>query len=105
MRNRRCILAGLFLLLMMPCISQLRLPAVLSSGMVLQQNDSVTLWGWSQPAEKIFVTTSWNNYTDSTIADNGANWKLKLKTPAAGGPYSIQFKGHNTIELQDVLIG
>ena len=79
--------------------------AVLSSGMVLQQNDSVTLWGWSQPAEKIFITTGWNNRTDSVTADNGANWKIKIKTPAAGGPFSIVFKGYNIVELKDVLIG
>ncbi|MBS1575557.1 MAG: sialate O-acetylesterase, partial [Bacteroidetes bacterium] len=69
------------------------------------QNDSVTLWGWSQPAEKIFVTTSWNNQTDSTIVNNGARWKIKVKTPSAGGPYSITFKGNNTVELKDVMIG
>jgi len=104
---KECKLSILFLFLITAtqAISQVRLPAVLSSGMVLQQNDSVTLWGWSQPAEKIFITTSWDKHTDSVVADNGANWKLKLKTPAAGGPYSILFKGNNSIELKDVLIG
>jgi len=29
--------------------AQLRLPAILSSNMVLQQNDSVMLWGWASP--------------------------------------------------------
>ncbi|MES1222836.1 MAG: sialate O-acetylesterase [Bacteroidota bacterium] len=95
----------LFVFASMQSISQIRLPAVLSSGMVMQQTDSAALWGWSQPAEKIFVTTSWNNHTDSTIANNGAKWKLKVKTPAAGGPYKIVIKGSSIIELTDVLIG
>ena len=105
MINRGFISGALCLFIAIQGLSQLRLPAVLSSGMVLQQNDSVTLWGWSQPAEKIFITTGWNNHTDSVIADNGANWKTKIETPAAGGPYSILFKGNNSIELKDVLIG
>ncbi|MGC4036550.1 MAG: hypothetical protein QM764_11355 [Chitinophagaceae bacterium] len=82
---RRIFYFVFLLLISVQSFSQLRLPSVLSSGMVLQQNDSVSLWGWSQPAEKIFVTTGWNNQTDSTIADNGARWKIKVKTPSAGG--------------------
>ncbi len=105
MINHRFITGVLVLFVALPCFSQVRLPSVLSSGMVLQQNDSVALWGWSQPAEKIFIKTSWNNRTDSVVGDNGAHWKIKIKTPAAGGPYSILLKGNNTIELTDVLIG
>ena len=105
MKSQKAFLFCLVALISVSGFSQLRLPAVLSSGMVLQQNDSVSLWGWSQPAEKIFVTTSWNNHVDSIVADNGAKWKLKVRTPAAGGPYSILFKGNNTIELKDVMIG
>lgn len=85
--------------------AQLRLPAILSSGMVLQQQDSVTLWGWSGPGQKVYVTTSWNHRTDSTVATNMAAWKLKVMTPVAGGPYTINISSGNTISLTDVLIG
>jgi len=105
MKVYRALLFSLLVFISAQIFSQVRLPAVLSSGMVLQQNDSVTLWGWSQPAEKIFIAQSWNNHVDSTVANNGGRWKLKIKTPVAGGPYSIEFKGYNTIELKDVMIG
>lgn len=98
-------LTALTFLVISTGFSQLRLPAVLSSNMVLQQNDSVSLWGWAQPSEKIFVTTSWNNQTDSAITSNEAKWKLKVKTPAAGGPFTITFKGGSTITLNNVMIG
>ena len=94
-----------FLLLALQPGAQLRLPAVISSGMVLQQNDSASLWGWGNPAEKILITTSWNNKTDTSIVNNRANWKIKVKTPAAGGPYSITLRGSKTIVLDDVMIG
>lgn len=87
-------------------IAQLRLPAVLSSNMVLQQNDSVLLWGLGNPSEKILVTTSWDNHTDSTVTSNGSRWKLKVKTPSAGGPYTITFKNQwEKISLTNVMIG
>ena len=85
--------------------AQLRLPAIISSGMVLQQNDSSSLWGWGSPAERILVTTSWNGKTDTATVNNRANWKIKVKTPAAGGPYTITLQGNNTIILNDVMIG
>src|SRR6187397_3726975 len=85
--------------------AQLRIPAIISSGMVLQQNDSANLWGWGTPGERILVTASWNGKTDTTAVNNRANWKIKVKTPSAGGPYSITLKGNNTIVLSDVMIG
>ncbi|HEV8271588.1 MAG TPA: sialate O-acetylesterase, partial [Chitinophagaceae bacterium] len=83
--------------------AQLRLPSIISSGMVLQQNDSANLWGWGNPAERILVTTSWNGKTDTATVNNRANWKIKVKTPAAGGPYTITLKGNNTIVLNDIM--
>jgi sialate O-acetylesterase len=86
--------------------AQLRLPSLVSSGMVLQQNDSVKLWGWAGPDEVVYVTTGWDNRKDSTRANNGAKWSLKVKTPKAGGPYKIDIKTRGyTTTLNDVLIG
>jgi sialate O-acetylesterase len=86
-------------------LANVRLPAVIADNMVLQQQSSAKLWGWSEPEEKIYITTSWNNRTDSVKGTRDGNWLLALPTPAAGGPYTILIKGHNTIELKGVLIG
>jgi len=85
--------------------SEVRLPAVLSDGMVLQQRSHARIWGWSDPTEKIFVTTSWDGHTDSTLGTRDGNWQLAVATPAGGGPYTITIRGHNTIELKNVLVG
>lgn len=85
--------------------SNVRLPSVIGSNMVLQQNAAATFWGWSDPGEKIFITTSWNNRTDSAEAKGEARWKISMPTPAAGGPFTITIKGYNTIVLENVMIG
>ncbi|HEY0272973.1 MAG TPA: sialate O-acetylesterase, partial [Chitinophaga sp.] len=82
-----------------------RLPAILGSNMVLQQHATVQLKGWASPREKIYITTSWDHRTDSTTGTGDAEFALSVKTPAAGGPYTITFKGSNTITLENVLIG
>jgi len=89
------------------CFTQanVTLPAIMSSNMVLQQKSDVNIWGWGNPLEKVFVTTSWDNKTDSTIVPPEARWKIPVHTPTAGGPYTITIKASNTIVLSNVLIG
>jgi len=85
--------------------ANIRLPSILGSNMVLQQQSQVRLWGWGSPGEKLFITTSWNRSIDSTVVNGNGKWQLMVQTPAAGGPYNITFKGMNTIILENVLIG
>ena len=80
-----------------------RLPSIIGSHMVLQQQSEVKLWGWCAPAEKVTVKTSWDTITYKTIGSSSAKWSLKIKTPAAGGPYTLTING-STI-LEDVMIG
>jgi sialate O-acetylesterase len=82
-----------------------RLPAIIGSHMVLQQNAKVRIWGWSDPAEKIKLKASWDTTTYTTTASSGAKWSIEVQTPNAGGPYTISIDGNNHILLEDVLIG
>jgi sialate O-acetylesterase len=81
------------------------LPSVLGSNMVLQQKDSVKLWGWASPNQQVYITSSWDNKTDSALTGNDAKWELKKMTPAAGGPFTITFRENNTVVLDNVMIG
>ena len=84
----------------------IRLPPVMSSNMVLQQNSQATLWGWADPSERFTITCSWKTSVDSVTAFNSGKWKAKISTPAGGGPYAITIKGRiNTIVLENILIG
>ncbi len=84
--------------------SQTSLPAFFSDSMVLQQQSEAVIWGTDKVKTKIVVTGSWGKSNNVTTDENG-NWKLKLATPIAGGPYTVVIKGSNTITLREVLIG
>jgi sialate O-acetylesterase len=86
--------------------ADVRLPAVVSDNMVLQQNSKVTLWGWADPGEKIKVKASWQSFFGkSTKADKDGKWKIAVKTPKAGGPFTITIKAGNAIILKNILSG
>lgn len=84
--------------------ADIKLPTVSADHMVLQRETSATFWGWANPNEKINVTGSWGE-TVSTITGKDSKWKVALKTPEAGGPFTVTVKGDNTIAFKDVLIG
>ncbi len=86
-------------------LAAVKLPAIFSDKMVLQQRAKVPVWGWADPGEKIIVSGSWSAKTVSVTTDATGNWKLMLQTPEAGGPYTLTVKGNNNITLDDVLIG
>jgi len=74
--------------------------------MVLQQNDSVTFWGWGYNGEQVKVSGSWDNSVSSGTVSNIGKWNFKIKTPLAGGPYTIRVSsGGAEILLNDVMIG
>ncbi|WP_343796086.1 sialate O-acetylesterase [Gaetbulibacter jejuensis] len=89
----------------MSSFANVTIPSFFSDYMVLQQQDNVKIWGWSNPHEPITITTSWSNDTITTKGTNYAKWEAVLKTPKAGGPYTITIKGYNEIKLNNVLIG
>ena len=80
-------------------------PSVIADGMVLQQKDSVTIWGWTtNTTELITLTGDWNNVSVKTKAHHG-KWTVKLATTEAGGPYKIKIKGHKELIIENVMLG
>ena len=96
---------GISFLLGTTAIANIKLPAIFSDKMVLQQQAKVAFWGWAEPGEEISIRDSWSSKTTKTVTSKSGYWKTDLQTPKAGGPYTIIVTGRNTIELKDVLIG
>ncbi|MGC4102827.1 sialate O-acetylesterase [Ferruginibacter sp.] len=88
------------------CFATVYLPAIFSDHMVLQQNSTVKIWGWSEVEEKVSIKPSWDTTTYYAAGNSLAKWETMIKTPKAGGVYTITVKGsYNEIVIQDVLIG
>jgi sialate O-acetylesterase len=88
-----------------PARADVALPHVIGSHMVLQQQSDVALWGTADAGEEVTVAPSWTKEVATTKAGADGRFRVKVKTPAAGGPFTITIRGKNTIELDDVLVG
>lgn len=85
--------------------AQVKLPYFINDEMVLQQQTDAAIWGWAKAGANISVNTSWNKKKYSTTADATGKWKLKVATPAAGGPYEITISDGKPVTIKNILIG
>ena len=91
------------LLLAAPAIATVKLPGLVSNGMVLQRHQPLLLWGWANPQEAI--TLHFLGHAYKTNTDNAGRWQVILPACAAGGPYSMTITGENSITISNILIG
>lgn len=102
MKNRLFLLLC-FCLIHVGLTAQIRLPRLVSNGMVLQRDQALRLWGWASPNEAI--TLIFKGKTYSTKATQAGSWQLELPAQQAGGPYSFVFKASNEITVSNILFG
>lgn len=100
---KKSALLFLFSCLAIAVSAQIRLPRLISSGMVLQRDAELKIWGWSSANEAITLSFKEKIYTAK--ADGAGNWIINLPKQKAGGPFAMQLKGNNEITLHDILIG
>jgi len=106
MKDKKIFCIALFCLLLsafQSAICQVRLPRLISDGMVLQRDAAVRVWGWASPGEKVTIIFLGRIDTATTGAD--ARWTVILSPMKAGGPYSMQIDATNHIVLKNILIG
>ncbi|SNR58970.1 sialate O-acetylesterase [Lutibacter flavus] len=84
-------------------ISQIKLPQLISDGMVLQRDQEIKVWGWASPEESIILNFKSKKF--KTKASKNGNWSIILPAQKAGGPHKMTFKGKNKIVVNDVLFG
>lgn len=85
------------------CFSQIRLPRLISDGVVLQRNTELTLWGWASAGEN--VTLDFAGKKIQSVTDAEGKWKMKLPSQNSGGPFALKFTGSNEIIVNDVMFG
>lgn len=90
----------LFLCFSQWCEAEVRLPKLVSDGMVLQRDQKGMIWGFADPGETVCVNFMKKSYR--VQADSDGNWKVSLPVMKAGGPYTMTI---NDIQIKDIWIG
>jgi sialate O-acetylesterase len=92
-------------LFLIPVISfsQVRLPKLISDGMVLQRDTNVKIWGWASASEKIAIQFIGSTY--HTTANSNGEWEVMLPELKPGGPYVMQINASNSTTINDILVG
>lgn len=81
--------------------AKVNLPHIISSGMVVQRDKPLTIWGTADPGEIVSLKVA-KGKSAKTEADSEGNWRVELPPLKPGGPYTITV---NDITLNDVLVG
>jgi len=91
---------------------ELRLPRLISDGMVLQRDKKVKIWGWAEPFSSVNVSFAGRTYNCG--ADRDGKWEITLEEHEAGGPYSMEISAGRECNggactdravIRDILIG
>lgn len=103
-RSLRGLISGWFAFLFLApgARADVKLPALFSDNMVLQQGARVPVWGWADEGERVAVT--FRGRKVSTTATKG-KWRITLPIQKAGGPDTFTVEGKNRVELRNVLVG
>lgn len=80
--------------------AEVKLPALLSDHMLLQQGKPVRLWGAAAPGESVSVKLPGQQFTMK--ADATGQWKVFLAPLKPGKPFEISI---NSTVIHDVLVG
>jgi sialate O-acetylesterase len=90
-------------LLAAPALADVRLPAIFTDHMVLQQGQKNRVWGTADAGEDVIVTIAGQRHTAK--ADDKGKWQVTLDALKIGGPHSLAITGKNKLAVEDVLVG
>jgi len=84
--------------------ADVRLPAIFSDHLVLQQGVAVPVWGWADAGEKVSV--GFGGRTVDVVAGADGAWTAKIgPLPANASAGTLIVKGRNEIVIRDMLVG
>ena len=86
-----------------PGSGQVKLPALIGDGMVIQRDAELKLWGWAAPGEE--VTVRFLGMSHQAITGDDGKWLIRVPPVKAGGPYTMEITASNQIVLENILAG
>jgi sialate O-acetylesterase len=92
--------------------AEVRLPAVFGDHMVLQQKQTIRVWGWADVGEQVRVAIGSSEPKLAEVSKDTGRWQVELPAMSASKvPTTITVKGvtskgvASVIEIKDVLVG
>ncbi len=100
---RKILILFFFLIIYNHAFTQVKLPKLISDGVILQRDAKVKIWGWASANENVLVKFLGSTY--KTVADSQGDWSIELPKMKAGGPYDMEIKANNTITIKNIMVG
>ncbi len=92
------------LLHILPASAETRLARIFGSGMVIQREKPVNVWGWDAPRTE--VTVAFGDQSAKTTSDGKGAWKVTLPGAAADGRVrTLTATGTTSVTFDDILLG
>ncbi len=86
------------------CFAEVKPATIFGSGMVLQRDTPLKVWGTADPREK--VTVVFDGKVASAKADKAGRWSVTLPAAPAGGPFTMTVSGKSSkVEMDNILVG
>ncbi|MCC9641800.1 sialate O-acetylesterase [Rhodopirellula sp. JC740] len=93
----------LLLQLQTPAQAELMLPSIFGDSMVVQRDEPVHVWGWTEPGQEVRVQLG--DRAASGKANGEGRFDVSVPALPAGGPYELTVKADETKTFTDVLVG
>ena len=101
--KRSALILILLFLIALPSFSQVKLPRLISDGMILQRNARVKIWGWAANHEQVSI--AFRDTVYHTTANDKGEWFVIVNGLKAGGPYTMTVSASNSIAINNIMIG
>lgn len=84
--------------------ADIRLPKLISDGMILQRDQELTLWGWASAGEPVQLILNGQTMANGHANSHG-DWQFTLSPMPAGGPHTLELMGENHVAVTDIYFG
>lgn len=85
--------------------ARITLPGIFTDNMVLQRNDTITLYGTANKNSRVTVKAGWTDNVEVVRADKDGKWSARIATAQAGGPYVISISDGKELKIDNVMLG
>ncbi len=111
------IIVAVNLMIVFASYADIKMPAIFADNMILQQNQKVPVWGWTEPGEN--VTVEFGVQKKETAADAQGGWMVKLDPmKASSEPQTMTISSSKTspspnppiskspnLQIKNILVG